>query len=800
MYGYSQLIKLDKFHEIVKKLYLDKKISSEDKDYILACAIVLLRYYEKDKSYKSYLEFAYFIILKYSLIHHDFIPLFDFSVNFGFYPIAKKIYDLELVNDMSFNMVLSSSRLSEFEHNNYIETKEQRRGRKKVLKDDAEEICYIAPTSYGKSSIIVDYIKIYGKKRNKIGIIVPTRSLLMQTYKTIKKIGISRKIIVHDEMYNRENRFIAIFTQERALRLLEKHETEFDLIFIDEAHNMLKNNNRSILLSRAVRMSKAKNSELKVIYLTPLLENSENLKTSIKQTVKSEKIYFNIKEPDIYEFKLSGKTFKYNRFFNNFYQLDYLFNNYLKYIVSNSLENNFIYHRSPKKIEMFTKELANYLDDICLTKKLKEIIELIENYVHKDFYAISYLKKGIVYLHGKLPEIIKEYLESKFNDLDEIRYVVANSVILEGMNLPIDCLFIMNTHALNNKELTNLIGRVNRLNNIFTDSENKLNKLTPKVHFINTEKYNRVNSNMENKINLLRKREFSDKVENPVLTNFDLKKIKDAKKRKKSKQIIELEELVLSQDSNINKVYVYLAKEGFNSIYENIKKVSGIIENRIKTITFSDEISILEKINKILICNIGNIVDYEIKRLEDIKTREFYKYHIENSHKLSLNQNINNMYRYFKRRIKEGDSKFYVGKSFGEIKYDSEVYSKNAREVYIDLERKTNSELINLAIVKLEMENQFVSYKLNKLIVFLYDFDIITEDEYHKYIYGTTNKTKINLARFGLSISLINRLEADKQLKNIYLDKYNNLAANKDFKNYVNKVDDFYRYEIMRNF
>jgi hypothetical protein len=146
MYGYSQLIKLDKFHEIVKKLYLDKKISSEDKDYILACAIVLLRYYEKDKSYKSYLEFAYFIILKYSLIHHDFIPLFDFSVNFGFYPIAKKIYDLELVNDMSFNMVLSSSRLSEFEHNNYIETKEQRRGRKKVLKDDAEEICYIAPT------------------------------------------------------------------------------------------------------------------------------------------------------------------------------------------------------------------------------------------------------------------------------------------------------------------------------------------------------------------------------------------------------------------------------------------------------------------------------------------------------------------------------------------------------------------------------------------------------------------------------------------------------------------------------
>ncbi len=58
--------------------------------------------------------------------------------------------------------------------------------------------------------------------RNKISIIVPTKSLLTQTFRTLKKEISKRKIILHDEMYEGETEFLSVLTQERALRLLQK--------------------------------------------------------------------------------------------------------------------------------------------------------------------------------------------------------------------------------------------------------------------------------------------------------------------------------------------------------------------------------------------------------------------------------------------------------------------------------------------------------------------------------------------------------------------------------------------------
>ncbi len=41
---------------------------------------------------------------------------------------------------------------------------------------------------------------------------------------------------------------------------------------------------------------------------------------------------------------------------------------------------------------------------------------------------------------------------------------------------------------------------------------------------------------------------------------------------------------------------------------------------------------------------------------------------------------------------------------------------------------------------------------INKFIVFLYDFKIITKDEYNEFIYGTTDEDKIELTKYGLTI------------------------------------------------
>lgn len=799
--GYTWLAKMEEIKTILPKLTIGNTLEEEEKNYILACALILAKYYEKDKRFTSYLEFAYYIILKYSIVHEDFEPLYDFTINFGFYPIAKKIYNLGLIDTMSLSSAMLSIRLNNFSHNGYIETLEQKRSREAILNEESGESCFIAPTSFGKSSVILDYINKYKSERKRICIIVPTRSLLMQTYRMIKESGFDRKVIIHDEMYNDEERFISIFTQERALRMLENHDTNFDLLFIDEAHNIFNKDSRSILLARAINFSKRKNSNVKVIYLSPLISNHENLKLSSNHIIKEQRITFNIKEPELFEWKLDGHVLQYNRFLNEYYMIG--FNRIkLDYIIEKSQSKNFVYLRAPRKIETFANELANKLNRIDENSYITSIVELLKKNVHEDFYAISLLEKGVIYLHGKLPELIKEYLENKFKTISEIRYVVANSVILEGMNLPIDTLFVLNTYSLQNKELTNLIGRVNRLNSIFSNEENRLEKLLPKIHFINSEEYNRPNSNMENKIKLLRSKSFTDEIKNPVLQNFNIDEVIEEAQKNKILETIKLEKLILKEThDDLEKIKVYLIKEGFTLVYENIDEAAVNIMERIELLKSENyQSSMLDKINIYFIKDIGKIIDFEIRRLKENETRNFYENHIRITHMNTLKENILSMFRYFKKRIAQDKARFYIGESYGELEYQSEVYKEPTRKVYVNLKDKDDKQLINLAIIKLELENQFIRFKLNKFIIMLHDFNLISDIEYNSYIYGTTDENKIKFARYGLSMNLINRLEAENQLQNIKLDNYNNLVSNDAFEEFTEQVDDFFKYEIMRNF
>ena len=150
------------------------------------------------------------------------------------------------------------NQLDNFSYNKITETFEQKKYRKEITQSKEKNNCYIAPTSFGKSSLIVDVIKSSATK--KIAVIVPTKSLLTQTYRMISDSFPNEKVIFHDEMYNNETDFIAIFTQERALRLLKEDSIYFDTLIIDEAHNIFNKSNRSILLSRLIRINNNKNN------------------------------------------------------------------------------------------------------------------------------------------------------------------------------------------------------------------------------------------------------------------------------------------------------------------------------------------------------------------------------------------------------------------------------------------------------------------------------------------------------------------------------------------------------------
>lgn len=307
----TQLGKIEVFRDLIKKLTVaPESLDDNENTYLLTCAILFIKHYQKDARCTSYPEFAYWIILKYGLATNDFKPLYDISTDFGYYPIVNAIQQDGLVKMEKVNDILLNIELDRFksEKEGYIETLHQFTTKQKIFKEKQDEISYVAPTSYGKSSIMVDCIRKFGSETPKVVIVVPTKSLLMQTYRMIRSADLGRKVIIHDEMYERNSSFIAVFTQERALRLLSKHPLFFDLVFIDEAHNMFEGDSRSILLSRLIRRNKSRNSAQRIVYLSPLIENSNNLKILNEQEIKEFKIPFTIKEPDIFELEHTGKV------------------------------------------------------------------------------------------------------------------------------------------------------------------------------------------------------------------------------------------------------------------------------------------------------------------------------------------------------------------------------------------------------------------------------------------------------------------------------------------------------------
>ncbi|MBK2258358.1 DEAD/DEAH box helicase [Francisella philomiragia] len=774
----------------VEKLTKGYELTFDEKVCVLELAILFTKIYEKDRRQKQYIEFAYYLILKYSIFFDDYEPLYDFSLNFGFYPISSHILKHEMLGTDKLQNLFNKIGLGEYEANGYTQTQEQYNTKEDILNSDNKEISFIAPTSFGKSSIIKDIIK-KNNDLTKIAIIVPSKSLLSQLYNDLKKISreLGFSLLIHDEMYNESNKFIAVLTQERALRLIDKQSIEFDLLFIDEAHKLfdkIDDSKRVILLTRLLR----KNINSKIVYLSPLIEDSNNLRINNEQNIKEFRINSNMKELNIF-LRNDSKTCVYNRFLNKFYEINKSNQGYIDYIKETSKGKNFIYLPSPQKIEKFSKKLANNLNSLLTNDAdIIQITTVLENYVHKDYYLIPLLKKGVIYLHGKIPDSIKEYLESKFKKLSEIKYLVANTVVLEGINFPIESAYILNISRggkgspnLKKTDLINLVGRVNRLNDIFSDKKESLERLLPNIHFVDCE-YSHNRRNIEKLIKEnLSSSSFTDNLENPFLVSSE-----DIIKAE-NQEYIEIEKLFLNeQENSIKKV---LLKNNIAWIYQDLDVAVENIATKLQKINLKldvwSSINIIDKLYILFIYG-ENILNDEISRLDRTAARNFYKFHIDNKDK-SLKERVNIQIKYFNDNKKENPY-FYMGHSFGEIsKFDGH------NNVYVNIKEASEEKIANLAIIKIKLEDDFLSYKLLPMIEALFELDLIEDDEYYTFKYGSNNPKVIELIKLGLPLSVINKLSKENQLEKIFVAN-GMLEVTEDFNEYRKTLDDFLQFQL----
>ena len=104
----------------------------------------------------------------------------------------------------------------------------------------------------------------------------------------------------------------------------------------------------------------------------------------------------------------------------------------------------------------------------------------------------------------------------------------------------------------------------------------------------------------------------------------------------------------------------------------------------------------------------------------------------------------------------------YVGK-WGDIKSQNSNVCR-----YTRILGKSQTEIVNLAIVRIKEEQDFIDNNLIKFVEVLYDLDLLEPNFYSQIKYGTNDENTICLIKNGLSLSaatlLIKILKYKKQV------------------------------------
>lgn len=505
---YSEL-QIEKEKVIIEKDILDKSIwlasiistSIEEEDKYLSSVFGIVLFLEYDS--QEYRKAAYIILSR--------------SGNL----IASRFFkELMTINSITGNLLFNRSfgTIMDFELGSKIALNEIESGNGKILGSDYQKHLWnvltktnyntaiSAPTSAGKSFIIQNYIRQNFLKKDPFYVvyIVPTRALISQVSEDFKKI-LGNDISINTAFIENENeekaqftnKEIFILTPERTLKLMQySYENEFspDLIFIDEVQNVEDDGNRGFLMEYLVNEIETNWVKSRKVIAGPFLNNPDALlKLMFKEVSENLKTMFS----PVFQLKISlkpsensnsieAKIFFRENLINrvevplNFDYRKEVLNNKLKTTIKllirfGEKSKNIIYLPRTDYAENF----SNYLTvaksqkdkEYELSNEIIELIELIKEELHPDYYLIDALRIKSAFHHGKLPEIVRGELEYLFANgyLDNI---ICTSTLVEGVNLPAEKVFIpypkKDTNDLSKFEFGNIVGRAGRIRDALT--------------------------------------------------------------------------------------------------------------------------------------------------------------------------------------------------------------------------------------------------------------------------------------------------------------------------------------------
>ena len=694
-----------------------------------------------------------------------------------------------------------------------------------------KKIFLSAPTSFGKTSIISEYIIINKHFLKNIIFIVPTNSLLEELFQKFsyfnKKLDLDYMISTQVRFY-KDKRNLLFLTPERFLLLAETiNLSEFDLIVMDEAYKIVESKNQTVsdfVNNRAVRFRKVTeilgSLDIKVIFLSPFTYQETNsmkkffekyniykinreLEYVDREVVNIEnsnqfKEYFNIQGFTGYQKKLNTpeKVSKILERLENEKNIVYISNYASGYHIIEVLEQRSIDTKNInfKRYLTFIKHLN---DNYCLNGMPKwKIVEALE--------------KGYGLYISPMPRFIKKEIIKLYNN-DILGSLLVTTSFTEGVNTNAKNLIftsLVNGPTINKLadiDVLNVAGRAGRF------AKSSLGK----VICINSDVYNTVKTLQDasyvklNNYNYIKQSNHIDyeidMMEDEYLTTEDKLK-KEAIKQEMIELGLTNKDLQISLNVS-NKWKLVLYKSFLKQEKEMIERIADALHK----LTSEEYTERSQSIGKIL--TYINIVlskadinpfpmeDYEIQAFAlsgKCNWSRLYNIYCQGSSKQIIETNMKYVVMEFNKILPDSRNKkksqvkslFFDNKKLWLLKYYDENLSINYNAFYSE----TFKFISNVIQYKIPF---YLSYFISVFNLF------IKKSKYHinyaeidvskvtmSYENGIINESYNEMVDYGLSNDLILKLASRNIDKNKLI---NNQYNRDDFDEYENIVIDEYK-------